>query len=136
MRSTLLVLCTLSLAGLASAADLRNGLYKGRPVVFENIDGTAVLPGVMGIEGFAELADGDLEDGVSDERLGPDGGEEVVLCDELARAFDEVAKQGERLGAEGYGATVSPQALVGQVEGKGIKVYPLPVRHAAQINAD
>ena len=102
MRSTLLVLCTLSLAGLASAADLRNGLYKGRPVVFENIDGTAVLQRDIILGNTADLEaaltakpkTGNEATGVvSSRNLWPNGTVPYVIDTALPASQQQIVKQ-------------------------------------------
>ena len=54
MRSSLL-LCSFFLVSVCFAADLRNGLYKGREVLFENVDGVAVFQGDIILGSTEEL---------------------------------------------------------------------------------
>ena len=80
-------------------------------------------------ERLAELTDGDFEDGMADKRFWPDGLEEFLFCDELARTPEEKVKHCEGLGSELNCLRASPQALVAQVQAKGIEDYPFLTSH-------
>jgi hypothetical protein len=54
------------------------------------------------IESLAELANRDLEDGVADKGLGPDGIQEFLFGDELAWTLAEIVQYCEGLGSEFY----------------------------------
>ena len=73
------------------------------------------------VESFPELANGDLEDGVADKGLGPDGVQEFFLGDELAWMLEKIVQHRKSLGPELYFLRSLPQTLVDQVEAKRIE---------------
>ena len=81
------------------------------------------------VESFPQLANRDLEDGVADKSLGPDGVQEFLFGDELAWMLEEIVQHGEGLGSQFYGLRSMPQTLVDQVEAKGIEDYLRCVPH-------
>ena len=68
------------------------------------------------VQRFAELANGDFEDGIADEGIPPDRGDQVFLGDELSGPPQQVLEDREGLGPELDRTRASPQALVDQVE--------------------
>ena len=54
------------------------------------------------VESLPELANRDLEDGVADKGLGPDGVQQFVFGDEFARTLEEIVQHCEGLGSEFY----------------------------------
>ena len=74
-------------------------------------------------ERLADFTNGDFEDGVADKGFGPDGVEKFLFGDELARTPEKMVEHGEGFGSELDCFRASPQALVGQVEAKGIEDY-------------
>ena len=81
------------------------------------------------IESLAQLTNSDFENGVADKSVWPHGVEEFLLGDELARTPDEIADHGEGFGPEPDYVCASPQALVGQIQAKGIEDYPFVASH-------
>src|SRR5439155_26338138 len=87
-----------------------------------------------------DLTNGDFEDGFADKGPWPDGVEKFLFCDELARTPDQIVEHREGFGSELYCLWAFPQALVCQVQAKGIEDYaffvPLarPVRPVRPIN--
>ena len=79
--------------------------------------------GRLGIVGkrVADLSNGHLEDGIADKGILPDGADQVLLGNELARTPQQVFEHGERLGPELDRLRTPPQALVCQVERKRIE---------------
>ena len=53
-------------------------------------------------ESFAELTNGDFEDGVADKGFRPDGVEKFLFGDELARTPEEIVEHCEGFGSELY----------------------------------
>lgn len=45
--------------------------------------------------GLAQLTNGDFEDGVTDEGVGPDRVEKLFLCDELTRTLHDIVEHCE-----------------------------------------
>ena len=80
-------------------------------------------------ESLADLTNGDLEDGVADKGARPDGVEKCLLCDELALMREEMVEHCEGLGSELYCLRASKQALLGQIQAKGIEHYSFFVLH-------
>ena len=60
------------------------------------------------IESFPELANRDLENGVADKGLGPDGFQEFLFGDELAWTLEEIVQHCEGLGSQLYCLRASP----------------------------
>jgi hypothetical protein len=54
------------------------------------------------VEGLAELANGDFEDGFADERFRPDGVEKLLFGDELAWTPEEIGEHRVGFGSELY----------------------------------
>ena len=83
------------------------------------------------VESHADLTNSDFEDGFTDKGPWPDGVEEFLFCDELARTPDEMVEHGEGLRAEFYFLRTSPQTLIRQVQAKGIEDDTFSVRHSS-----
>src|SRR5215813_13902078 len=75
------------------------------------------------VEGLADLTNGYFENGFADKCPWPDRVEEFLFCDELVRMNYEIFKYCEGFGSELYCLCASPQALVGQIQAKGIEHY-------------
>ena len=73
------------------------------------------------MESLADLTNGDFQDGFTDKGPWPDGVEEFLFCDELARTPDEMVEYGEGLGSELYCLRAIPQTLVCQIQAKGVE---------------
>ena len=84
------------------------------------------------VESFPELANRDLEDGVADKGLRPDGVQEFLFSDELAWMLEEIVQHCEGLRPEPYCLRSSPQTFVDQVEAKGIEDYLRFVPHGGR----
>jgi hypothetical protein len=80
-------------------------------------------------DSLADLTNGDFEDGFADKGFWPDGVEKFLFGDELARTSEEIVEYGEGFGSELYCSRTSPQALVSQVEAKGLEDYTFFVPH-------
>ena len=77
----------------------------------------------------AELTNRDFEHGFTDKRFWPDGVEKFLFGDELAWTPEEIAQHCEGFGSELNCLCASPQALVGQVQVKGIEDYTFFTSH-------
>ena len=64
----------------------------------------------------ANLADADLEGGIADEHVGPDGIEQLLLGDEPPRVLHEIAQHVERPGCQRNVLAVASQAGVREIE--------------------
>ncbi len=67
------------------------------------------------VERFAQLADGDFEDGVADKSIRPDGLEQFLLGNQLRRPIDEIAEHGEGFWPDFDRFRPVPQALIDRV---------------------
>lgn len=81
------------------------------------------------VESLAELTYGDFEDTFADRGLWPGSVEKVLFGDQLAWTPKKIVEHCERFGSELYCLGASPQALVGQVQTKGIEIYSSFVTH-------
>jgi hypothetical protein len=81
-------------------------------------------------QSLADLTDGDFEDGFTDKGSWPDGVQKLLFCDELAWTLDEIVEHCEGFGSQLYCLRASPQALVSQVQGKGVEDYAFFVSHS------
>ncbi|HJZ76136.1 MAG TPA: hypothetical protein VKE51_30580 [Vicinamibacterales bacterium] len=71
---------------------------------------------------FPHFADGDLEDRVADEGVGPDRADRVLLCHQLSRPAEQVFQDGECLGPQLDGLRALPETLVHEIERKRVEV--------------
>jgi hypothetical protein len=78
------------------------------------------LPGVI-VENFSQLEYVGAQDLWLDVGLGPEGIEQLVMGDESAGVFDEIAQNRERLAGEGDLYTLVPEALVCSVQRERLK---------------
>src|SRR4051812_43618429 len=82
------------------------------------------------VQGRADLSNGDFEDCIADKGFRPDCVEKLFFGDEQARTPEDIVEYGEGFRSELDCLCVSPQALVGQVEAKGIEDYTFSVPHS------
>ena len=80
-------------------------------------------------ESLTDLTNGDFEDSFADKSSGPDSVEKFFFCDELARTPEEIVEQCKGFRSDLYCLRAFPQALVGQVQAKGIEDYAFFVPH-------
>jgi hypothetical protein len=80
--------------------------------------------GVLGSFGqrLTNLLNGDLEDGIADERILPDRADQILFRHQLPGSRDEVLQDAERLGPELDEIRVFPQALVHEIERVGTEM--------------
>jgi len=75
------------------------------------------------VKSVAQLTNSDFENGFADKSFRPDGVEKFLFSDELARMRHEVIEDRESFRSELNRLRPSPQALVHQVQAKGVKDY-------------
>ncbi|HEX9136090.1 MAG TPA: hypothetical protein VF905_03985 [Nitrospirota bacterium] len=81
------------------------------------------------VESLTELTNCDFENALADKGFGPDRVEEFLFGDELARTPEEVGEDCVGFGSELNCLWASAQALVGQVQVKGIEDYSFFTHH-------
>src|SRR5213594_1800713 len=72
-------------------------------------------------ESLSQLTNGDFEHSFAYERPRPNGVEQFLFCDQLTRMPKQIVQHCEGFGSELYGLRAFPQALIGQVQAKGIE---------------
>ena len=68
------------------------------------------------IQRFTQLPYAVFQDGVTDERVRPDGIKHLLLTNQVSRIFDQEFENSKSLWAQGNGKRVVPQALIGEIE--------------------
>ena len=81
------------------------------------------------VKSLSQLTNRDFEHSFADESFRPDDAEKFLFSDELARMSNKVIEYGESLRPELDHLRSSPQALVRQVQAKGVKDYLFLVPH-------
>src|SRR5690242_14975168 len=84
------------------------------------------------VERFAYLLHSDFEHRVADKRFRPKRGQQLVFGNHLTGAFDEVVKQGKRLGTDLQRFPILPKTLVDQIQGKTIERNAVVTRYRLQ----
>ena len=85
-------------------------------------------------ESLSQLTNGNFEHGFAYERPRPNGVEQFLFCDQPARMPKQIVQHREGFRSELYGLGAFPQALIAQVQAKGIEVDALLVPHRAHRN--
>lgn len=83
-------------------------------------------------ESLADLTNHNFEDGIADKSVRPDGVQEIIFGDELARMSKKMVKHCEGFGSELDRLRPSPQLLVSQVQAKGIEDDVFFVPHSSR----
>ncbi len=78
-------------------------------------------PGALWVipKGFADFADADFQRGVRDQRVGPDGAEDLLLDHKLSRSVGEIPKNSQSLWREGHYLSAAPQVTADRIESVG-----------------
>jgi hypothetical protein len=74
-------------------------------------------------EGFADLADADFQNCLTDERGGPNGIQQFLFCDEPTGVVHQISQNSEGLWHQGDNIAVPVKALTFFVENEGRKVF-------------
>ena len=106
-------------------------IHNGRhEPVSPSVDGfnVAGLPGVIA-EQPSNLPDGDLQDGVANMDIGPDGVEQLIFGDDPRPLPDEMEQHGQRFRGEMQRLAVLPEPFADRIHRVGPELQGFVTRH-------